>query len=242
MNDLSIRELREASSDLLDKRMASLGRLPTGDYFKNAITEKLSAISALPDSITKLPLSELLRLLDKSHDQWARSIHYLVRAAEECPTMPESTGKTIELIRERYMSGLNETRDPYGVEAQRGRERAEKLPGDQNALTAVATPDGRNLFDWISSYVDAGKSIGGGLSGRADQLASSGDASQAGRLRSELIGLYGELRAAIRLQLKAQSDLPRTLEDDILGNFDELQRLALQRRKKAQAEEEKKPE
>lgn len=242
MNDLSIRELREASSDLLEKRLASLARLPTGDYFKTAITEKLGAVAALPDSITKLPLSELLKLLDKSHDQWARTIHFLLRAAEECPTMPESTAKTVELIRERYMSGLNEIRDPYGVEAQRGRERAQKLPGDQAALTALATPDGRTLFDWVSNYVDAGKSIGGGLSGRADQLASSGDASQAGKLRSELIGLYGELRAAIRLQLKAQADLPRTLEDDILGNFDELQRLAVQRRKKAQPPEDKKIE
>lgn len=242
MNDLSIRELLEGASELLDKRSAALARLPTGSYFKAAIAEKVTLLRALPESLATLPLAELLKLLDKNYDQWGRCIHYLLRAAEECPTMPTTHEDAVALVRGRYMTGLKELLEPYGVEAQRGRERSDLAVADEAVLRTIATPDGRNLFDWVSAYATAGKAIGGGLTGRADELSSAGDAPRAGVLRSETIGLFGELRAAIRLQLKAQPDLPRTLEADILGNFDELQRLAAQRRKKAPAAEQPKPE
>lgn len=232
MQDLSIPELREGSSGILNERLAALERLPTASYFKSEIEAKLAALAALPEAITRLPLAELLKLLDVTHDRWIRASHWVLSAAEACPTTPEALQRSIETIRERYVSGLDETRAPYAVEAAKARQRGETLAGDEALLRSIPTPDGQTLFAWLASYVEAGKEIGGGLSNRADKLGASGDASRAGALRSELIGLYGELRGAIRLQLKAQPALPRTLEADILGQLDEFQRLAVQRRKK----------
>lgn len=231
VNDLSVIELLNGSDDLLAGRQVHLLLLKNGAWFAGEVKRQRDALAAAPEPQKVLPRVERLRAEDQTSDAWGRAIHHLALALEACPTTSPTTREATNIVRQRYMTGLSETRAAYAVEAGEAARKKQLLDADDQArLAAVPAPNGETLLAWVEHYIAAGMALGVTLSGRADDLAVATPEANAGAQRSELIGLLGTLRADIRLALRVDPALPRTLEADVLGLFDEMQRLAEQRR------------
>jgi len=231
VHELSLTDLRSGLEDLLERRLPALERVPNGTWFASQFRTLRGAIAALPADTDALPLALRLRALDATHDAWGRALHHLVVAVEELPGAGAAAMRAAATVRAHYMTGLVETRSGYLIEAGRAQHRRATLAADAVALKAVSTPDGRTLDVWVERYIAAGEALAEALSGRSDEAASpsAADARTSQSLRSELIALIGDLRAVVRLALRADPSLPRTLEDDVIGAFLERQRLAEQR-------------
>jgi len=229
MRRLETVELRNALRNLLTERLAALTKVTHGANYQANLQRVLTALDNLPEGLAKLPLVELLALLDIDHDDWGKAIDYLIRAIEEGPAALAPLRPVAELVRARYMTQLAEIRSPYAVEDQRGRDRLATLPADAATLDRVTALDGRALSAWISDYATAGTKLGDNLSNRADTVAAATaplDATTVQALRGEVLQIVGKLRNQIALDLEHNSDLPHTLQGDVLGYIDELSRLA----------------
>ncbi|OIP38331.1 MAG: hypothetical protein AUK47_12170 [Deltaproteobacteria bacterium CG2_30_63_29] len=83
----------------------------------------------------------------------------------------------------------------------------------------------------MREFIDAGLETGKALSVRAEELAQDGGRRAASFLRSQGIGTLNELRAVVQRAVRNDSSLVQTLEADLFGLFDEMQRLAAARAK-----------
>ncbi len=229
MRRLETVELRNVLRNLLTERQAALAKVTHGGQYQANLGAVLAALDNLPEGIAKLPLVELLALLDDDHDDWGKAIDYLMKAVEEGPAALAPLKPAVELVRSRYMARLAEVRAPYAVEDQRGRDRLGTLEADKAALDAITAVDGRPLSAWIADYATAGTKLGEGLSDRADTVGAATtpkDAATVQTLRSDAIRLIGNLRSQIELDILNNAETPRTLADDVLGYIDEISRLA----------------
>jgi len=231
VRDLTIDELILALDDLLGKRGPELAKLSSGKSFRTLLSRIRGQLAALPEALRGLPRAELLRALDLNHDRRHRALSHLRQAIELWPDATAAMKRAAALLASDFVVEASETQAPYAVEAQKAEERLLKLPAAEPVLAAVSTPDGSTLVTWVRAFLEAGRTIGTTLSGRADDLATRPDGKQAGALRGTTIGLLSDLRTTVARELEADTDatLPRSLDADIFGYVDELQRLAAAR-------------
>lgn len=240
MRRLETLEFLNALTDLVTKRAEALGQVTYGVRFLAAANALIAGFAALPEAISRLPLSDLLALLDDEHDDWGAAIDHLIKAIEEGPDALAPLRPAAELVRSRYMSKRSEVLASYATQDQRGRDRLASLDADKGVLDRVTALDGRPLSAWLGDYANAGTKLGDGLAGRVDTLAAgstSADAKSVQTLRGETRTFVTKLRQQIQADLENNPALPRTLEADVLGYFDELSRLA-----DARAKSPKKPQ
>ncbi|MBI5496622.1 MAG: hypothetical protein HY904_16500 [Deltaproteobacteria bacterium] len=226
---LTIDEMERVIDDLLARRSPALARLSAGGIYRALLEKKQAELKALPPALRGLPRAEQLRLLDVDHDRCIRAINYLREALEAWPYATPAMRAASATLVTHFITGPGMTQKPYGVQSRVAAEAEPKLTTHGPALAAVPTPDGANLKVWVEKYVAAGKALGSSHSGRADDLAGRGDGAAAAPLRGALIGIFVDLRTAIARELEVNAALPRSLEDDVLGYLDELERLALAR-------------
>lgn len=226
LTHLTIDEIENGIDDLLGKRADALAKLSAGASFKTLFARKREELRAIPKALRGLPRAEMLRVLDLTHDRHLRALDLFRRFLQVWPNSTPALAQAAALLVEEFVTGSGETQAPYAVEAQRAADRAGKIATHKAVLDGVMMPDGSPLTAAVQSYTSAGAELGATHSGRADDLAGRGDASRAGAIRGEVIGLFADLRTAIRRDLQANPGLSATLEADVLGFVDELQRLA----------------
>jgi len=222
---LSIAEIIVALHDLLDKRRSVLARLSSGNVFCKLLGDVLAQLEALPPALRGLPRSQLLKDFDQEHDRYLRVLNLIRQLLMLWPGATPAMLEASEGLDEHFV-GSTDGKLPYAKEVQLASTRAAKLESFRSVFDAVPTPDGGTLTALIERYLTAARALGDNLSGRADDLAARTDASQAAALRGRAVGLVGDLRTAVRRDLEADPALPRTLEADLLGYVDELDRLA----------------
>ncbi|MBI4817764.1 MAG: hypothetical protein HY791_16000 [Deltaproteobacteria bacterium] len=89
---------------------------------------------------------------------------------------------------------------------------------------------GGTLKNWAEAFVSSGEELGVLLSNRADAETGTERATTRG-FRGEVIGLLNRFRAALRDEVEFNPALPRNLDAQIFGTFDELDKLKAGRAK-----------
>ena len=230
MRDLSLAELRLGLTDLLHgSRRNVLDRTHAALIYRPRLTRLFEHLQALPPSLIELPLVELLRLADGRRDGYARALHHLRLAIEALPSATAELTATAGLVRSEFVPSLATTQQPYAIAADSVQEDTQDLERHRAALATVPTPDGRTLDRWIEDFIAAGTEVKNLLDARGADLGVAGSREGAGRLRSEIVGALTELRGVVATERAHRDDLPATIDGELFGHLDELQRLATAR-------------
>lgn len=234
MKSLVIEDLITGLDDLFEKRADSLVLADSGKVYTKLLTKLQAGLLALPPEQRGLPLKELLKSADGRFDGWARGLHYLGLAIRSIPVASPALLKAAEAITNEVVPSLDLTRQAYAREVSHAREVGNKQSELEPVLAPVPTPDARTLDAWVADMVTAGAEIGQLLSDRGDAMTSRGPA---GALRMRTVGVLGQLRDHLALALEANPELPRTLDNDVFGMFDQLEGMAVKREQSSQASE-----
>ena len=234
MNDLELSELQTGLVELVrGERKNVLQRSQASVIYLPVLDALLDKTEALPAEALKLPRVELLKGADLRRDNLARAAYFLSQAVLSHPDSSPELEAAAALCVERFVPSLAVTRDTYAENTRKAGLHAGELTTHQAALARVPTPDGKTLADWMAAFVEAGAEVGRIHQGRSDELAVAGNREGAGPLRSEIVGALGELRVVVQREVATNPALSRTLEAEVFGYFDELQRLAAQRKASA---------
>ena len=231
MIDLSLKELLLGFADLATgSRRPLFEKTHAFLIYAPRCARLLAELKALPLDVLGLPLVELLQDADLRRDGLARALYLLSEAVMALPSASDALKHDIAPIRSTYVRSLAVVREPYGVAAQSAKDLAPTLDTHRAALQTIPTPDGRTLDLWVADFLAAGQEIGALLSDRSKTLGAAAGRGRAGVLRNEIIATVNEIRAVIATERAERTDLPATLDGDLFGQFDELQRLAEARR------------
>ena len=230
MNDLSLAELRLALTDLLTgSRKAPLDLTHASLIYRPRLQRLFDKLMALPPGVLELPLVELLQAADAKRDGYARALHHLRLAVLALPDAPDALRAAVVVVKDAFVPSLDVVRQPYAVAADSVTDDAKDLETHRATLSAVPTPDGRTLEAWVTGFVAAGGDIRGLLDERSGTLGSASSRAGAGALRGEILGTLYELRSVVATERGDRTDLPATIDGQIFGQLDELQRLAAAR-------------
>jgi hypothetical protein len=221
---LNLADLKLGLDDLMGtKRQKALVLSPLGGAYAAPLTAKHAAISALPAALTGKPLSDELTDADELHDAYGSAAILYIDAALRVPGLPTAQVDALRRIK-AFLPRNEDLQASYADEAAAAKKRRETLDADaelQADLKALPVVGGGTLLDWVNAHLEAGVRLGALLSARAD--ADSGARSKASALRSQTVALLNRARGAILDAMEADASLPRDLDGQIFGYFDELE-------------------
>ncbi len=111
--------------------------------------------------------------------------------------------------------------DSYAEEAAAAKKNRAKVTELEQDLKLFPVPEGKTLFDWVNAFLDAGDSLAELLHHRVAATSPSPQGS-VGKLRSDTIGLLYKFRSTLQSEIAENEALPRDLEQQVFGFFDEL--------------------
>lgn len=230
MKDLTLHELEQGMTRLMEgANAAQLALLLSSAIYQATLAALLAKIRALPEELRGRPVALLLKENDVVRDKWLRAICLLVEAMRICPKQTEATVGAAYAVVHDFALSLGDVNDTYAENDSKATAHTKHLNTHAATLAAVSTPDGGTLAEWFEEFIAAGKKSGDLLYNRSEKLAEVSQRTEAGRLRSECIGMLGEFRTVVRREVDQRPELPRTLEQELFGMFDTLQMLAEQR-------------
>jgi len=212
------------------ERKGALDRTKAAAIYRPVLERLLVRAEGLPEE-QKLPRVALLRAADGRRDGFGRAVWHLAQSVLATPDAPDELEAAANLVLERYVPSLAITRDTYAETARKAALHQAELQEHRAVLARVTAPDGRTLADLLAAFAAAGAEVGAHHQGRSTELASAGTRDEAAPLRSLIIGALNELRSVVQREMAHDATLPATLEAEIFGYFDEMQRLASQRRR-----------
>lgn len=223
MHMLLLADLQLGLDDLLTKRQSQLVSCGTGKTYLPLFQAKRDAIAALPpDVVGGRPLSEQLAEADLRHDAYGAAVYHLTEAYLRLARYEPAVAAEAEKIRGALIPGLSELRATFASQAASAKNRLKHLPEIEAQLHGFPVKGG-DLLAWVKVYLEAGVKLDELMSLRADAAAQKeSNRSQAGVLRSETIGLITRARLALGDELDANPSLPRNLDAQIFGYFDQL--------------------
>ncbi len=221
MRFLSLAALKIAFADLFTKRHSALLLSSAGKTYEPVLLEKKALIDALPEAITGgKPLVDELTDADAEHDGFGAAIWYLAQAYERWPQVPPEVLAAIKRIQAALIPELDDLKASYVVEANAALKHKADLQALEADLKLIPIAGGLSLFDWGTGFVASGDLLGTLLSRRAD--AGNGSRSEAGRIRAGAVGVLNRFRGALGDELAISQVLPKDLDAQVFGYFDEL--------------------
>ena len=224
----TINDIRLFLDDLLEKRKAPLLLLSAGVKLQKLFTGLRDALVALPLAGSQaLPLSKELGGVDSSFDGDGRFIYYLYEAYQGLPNFDPELLAGLKAVRDRFIPNLEVLSRSYADESAWAKERQEELATFEKTLRQFPVAplgSGRTLYEIAVDFIEQGKLLSGLLSDRATLLDAEEARSRkdVSRLLNTTIGLVGQCRASIDIELKADPSTPQDLESQILGYYDRL--------------------
>ena len=226
MNDLSLAELRLGLADVLaGTRQAAFDRTHASLIYRPSLQRLFDKLMALPANVLELPLVELLQAADGRRDGYGRALYHLRLAIEALPDKPASLAAVVTAIT-AFVPGLGVVRQPYGVAADSVTDDTQDLATHRAVLASVPTPDGRQLDAWVAAFIAGAEDIKRLLDDRSSALGVAATREGAGALRGEIVATLYELRGVLATERANRSELAATIDGEIFGQLDELQRLA----------------
>jgi len=229
---LSLSQLALIVNDLLNdpKRAAALQAFdPTGRVGRRLDKRKIE-LDLLPDALKKIPQAERASEQDLDHDERARCLFRFSEALRRWPERTPAMVQAASFVLTEVVPSLEVTRATYGEQVAHVEAVRKHVASAKELLTAIPTPDGKDLDQWVTSFVASGDALGQILKDRGDELADAKDRRAATVLRPRIIGDLAKLRDDVRQAVEEDEALPRDLEARIFAYADELSRLDQQRR------------
>ena len=227
MNDLDLGELQLAVTELArGERKTAFEQTKASGIYMPSLDAWLVRVEKLPPEVMKLPKVELLKSADGRRDALARAIWHLSQATLVHPDIAGEVELAATVATEHFVPDLSVTRQTYAEASRAAVSNTTDLETHRAALAKLQTPEGKTLADWVTSFAQAGQTLGALHQDRGTEVANSSTRAGAGPLRSEIIGTLNEMRSVIQREVATNLTLARNLEAQIFGYFDELQRLA----------------
>jgi hypothetical protein len=250
MKNLFLSDLYLALEDLLqgktnNPRLKLFNGTMTGQLYSLILMNHLEALRGLPPELTGgRPFAEELGQFDFSHDGFGGAFIEMSAAYLRIPDLSTERRIKIEtLVKEFATGGLGELTASYPDEAALAKTRQPKLAQYKDLLNEFPLADGRTFYHLVSAQIENGIALDKKMSERSSTEASQLEKSRsgAGRLRGSIIGTLTRCRSSLADELKLKTDLPRSLDAQIFGYFDELdaKRFASQNQDKKTKPEEK---
>jgi hypothetical protein len=217
--------------DLFGKRRQSLVSFANGAANEKLLVAQRDRIKALPPELLGRPLVDELSNTDARHDGVGAAIWFTVEAYERHPDTTPDLLAAGRKIRAAFITGLDELKATYEVEAEAAKRRRTSLVDLKAELTMFPVAGGLTVLEWATQFVDAGEQLSTLLSKRADAKARK----LAGEIRARTVGLLNRVRAALLDEMSNDPALPATLEQDVFGYLDDMEEKAAE----AYAEEKK---
>lgn len=244
MQNLSLSDLFLGLGDLLreeakNHRRASLLSTKSGRYYQEKLAKRYSDIVALPEKYRGgRPKSEELAEADHYHDGYGSAWQAVMRGYLRLPDLsPELRGQIESVLSTFGTDGLSEFKMAYADEARLAKERQPKLQEFETILRSFPVVGGKTLYDWVKSQIQYGISLDTLMSEQAKEEAEQGSREKAAALRSGTVGLLYRFRKELSEEIE-EDKRSSTLETDIFGYFDELdKKRASSRQEKAKPSE-----
>jgi hypothetical protein len=219
---LSLSDLKLALDDLHSKRSIALTSSATGRSYEPMLLKRRDAVNALPAAfLGGKPLTAELSEKDEIHDGHGGAVWFVTEGYLRNPrTSPEQL-EAIKRIRAAFIPTLKDLSASYATEAEAAIKRKPALVTLEADLKLFPIAGGLTLRDWVTDFLDAGQSLSELLSDRAD-VDDSGR-KDAGKLRSETVGLLNRFRGALADEVDDNTALPRNLDQQVFAYFDELE-------------------
>jgi hypothetical protein len=228
MNHITLGDLQTGLNDLFTNRLVDLRKSRIAQLYEDELLARRAEINALPIELTSAPrpLTERIDLADDEHDGAIRVLWYITQAALEDPLASPDLKAAAKKIREQLGLSLSDTRQKASDEIQIARGRAARVEELKPELTRFPLPGDRTLYDAARAYLAAAEELNTLLSERASlEAMSEEDRSRVRSLRPEIVGLFGRLRRAMGDEIRQNPELPRNLDAQVFGYFDELERI-----------------
>lgn len=221
MRNLSLVHLKLGIHNLFNERHADLLRSKSGKFHEPDLLAQRDAIDELPPDLTGgRPMADELRETDISHDGFGAAIFFVTEAAFRLPDVSLDVASAAQRIREAFIPGLDELQSEYAKEAHRAQERRPLLKAMKADLSMLMAPDGRNLLEIATQFLNAGQSLDDLLHQRANVPQNT--RADAATIRNETIGALNRFRQDLRREIKRNPNLPKDLEHRVFGYFDTL--------------------
>ncbi|MRG91253.1 hypothetical protein [Polyangium spumosum] len=221
MKYLSLAALKVALANLFGERHPVLVLSSAGKMYEPILLEKKQQLDALPAALTGgKPLAETIAEVDDDHDGFGAAIWHLTEAYVRCPNVSAPVRAAAARIRAAFIPQLDDLQATYVQEVHAAIDHRKQLDTLKSDLQLIPIAEGLTLLDWAAGYVGAGEQIGFLLGQRAD--ADTGSRSQAGKLRTGILAVLGRFRAALGDEITMNKALPRDLDAQVFGLFDEL--------------------
>ncbi len=227
VHHISFEDLKLALDDLFTKRKKALRLSSTGRTYEPLLQRKRQELGDVPKALraSGKPLADQLADADGSHDGFGYAIWYTTEAYLRAPGVSDETVEAAARIRKEFVPSTAELQKSFATEASRAQARERSLGTREKDLKRFKLADGATLYDWVKGMLDSGKTLHQLLSDRADATTSA-DAKGRGEVigsRTTTLGVLNRMRDAMRDELEVDQSLPRDLEAQVFGYFDELE-------------------
>lgn len=220
---LTLNDLLLGLRDLKKERLPKVTGVSAAKLYGPRLTGRLTEIEALPGAGdgTKVFADEIAEK-DVEHDGYGGAIWYLIEACVRSPSVAPELKARLQEVRATFIPELAELKAQHADEAANAVKRAPQLVEMQKGLRAVHVPGGATLYDWVASFLAAGKDLDELLRKRANY--QSPDRSAAGTLRGATLGLLNRFRSAIEDELEDDADALAKTDHTLFAYFDELEK------------------
>ena len=225
MNMFTLGDLKLGLDDLFGKRQPMLRTSQIGRVYEPLLKAKRDALEALPPALTTdRALSDRLAHADARHDAFGRTIWNVTETVLSLPEATPAHQAAVARIRQAFLpGGLMDLQVSFASEAENARQRRKDLAAREADLRSFAVPGAQTLYEVAAAFLDGGDALSQLLSERAGlETVDPATQNQAKHLRPSTIGLLGRLRAGVKDEVAGYPDLPRDLEGQIFGFFDNL--------------------
>lgn len=166
--------------------------------------------------------SDELSSEDARHDNFYRAIWHLTQAYAYLPDLPDALREAAQRIQQLFVPSLDLVTASYADEAARSKQLRTALTEHGALLALFPVVGGADLQGWVEGWLKSGESLASLLEERAKATQSASGNSALGVLRGTLLGAIHRCRAALVDELVENPSLPRDLDAQIFGYFDEL--------------------
>lgn len=221
MRFLSLAALKVALADLFDKRHPALILSNAGKTYEPILLEKKNLIDALPAVLTgSKPLVEEIDAADELHDGYGAALWHLGQAYLRCPNVAPEVRAAAKRIVDAFIPELDDLNASFVDEAHAAIQHKQDLQTREADLKSIPIAGGFTSLDWAQGYVAGGELVGTLLSQRAD--ADTGARKEAAKIRASTIAVLGRFRGALGDEVGVNAALPKDLDGQVFGYFDEL--------------------
>lgn len=237
MSAMTLGDVLLVLEDLLGAKRASLEETLAFKLYGPSLAGLLDKISGVQKSLSAKPLSEELKAADLKHDTSAKAVYYICRGLIGLSTLDGETRSMLNSVRDTFVPALAPLQKSYEDEAFAAKQREGALESMKPQLEAFPVGS-TTLYGLLKDHISAGAEIEQLLSARAETTAEeeANRVKDAGILRSQAIGLLGQLRETLAHEVATNTALPRDLESVAFSYFDQLSESREGRRPKPKPE------